>query len=398
MTHVNLEHADAETELLLRLKATPEIFELIAHCTALELAGQKKLRDAFDQELVRAALSVHEARTRADGILPLAEKLWLTRVGLEQSTAWDVAQHKARRFQDAAHVFDLCCGIGVDAGNLAAVTHVVGVDNSPSMGVRTTWNIDIWGHSERFESRCQDVSGFDWAGEIVHVDPDRRSESDRPTKRLEQYQPNLEWMKKLTRKAAGGGIKISPASNFLQKFPGCEIELISLNGECREATVWFGSIAGDHAFRATVLPSGESISAEPLSAWTNTTPAVGAFLLDPDPAIVRSGLLDVMAEKHQLLRLDDEEEYLTCDQQPHTSFVTAFQVETVLPNSLKALKQYLRADPSQYYEVKCRRLPTDADAIRRKLPTGDKPPRVIIFARVAGRGTIVVANRMTGAE
>ena len=185
-----------------------------------------------------------------------------------------------------------------------------------------------------------------------------------------------------------------PGEQLSTKVSGCEIELISLHGECREATVWFGALAGEYAFRATVLPTGESISADPLSAWTNTTPAVGGYLFDPDPAIVRSGLLDVMAEQHQLLRLDAEEEYLTSDQLPQTGFVTAFQVEAVLANSVKDLKQHLRANPSTHYEVKCRRIPTEADVVRRQLPTGDAAPRVIIFVRIASRGAIVVAKRV----
>ena len=397
-TSVSMNSHDLETELLLRLRETPEIFELMSQCTPLELAGQKKLRDQFDTDLVRAALAIHEARTKAKGVLPNAEHLWLTRVGLEQCTAWPVAQHKALRFKDSALVLDLCCGIGVDAGNIAAHTTVLAVDNSPSMCVRAAWNVEAWGHADRFEALCGDVSQSEWPEKIVHVDPDRRADTDRPTKRLEQYQPNLEWMQKLTRTATGGGIKVGPASNFLQKFPGCEIELISLHGECREATVWFGSLAGDHAFRATVLPTGESISADPLSAWTNVTAAVGGFIFDPDPAIVRSGLLDVMAEQHQLLRLDAEEEYLTSDHLPDTGFVTGFQVEAILPNSLKDLKKYLRDKASLHYEVKCRRIPTESDAVRRQLPTGSEPPRVILFARVSGRGAIVVARRFTRAQ
>jgi len=393
MSHVNLEQADDETELLLRLRATPEIFELIRQSPPAELASQRRLRERFDNELVRAALSVHEARTRAAGLLPKAEELWLTRVGLEQCTAWEVANHKAQRYCGVSRVFDLCCGIGVDASCMAARVDVTAFDRSPAMCVRTAWNAEVWGTSPRLQTQCRDVSTSHWAGQIVHVDPDRRTASDRPTKRLEEYQPDLHWMQQLTRTASGGGIKIGPASNFLQKFPGCEIELISLHGECREATVWFGSLAGEHPFRATTLPAGETISAEPLSAWTNTTSAVGTFLLDPDPTIVRSGLLDVLAEQQQWLRLDSEEEYLTCEQRPQTDFVTAFQVEAVLPNSLKDLKRYLRLRPSTHYEIKCRRIPTEADVVRRQLPRGDEPSRVIIFAKVAGHCAIVVARR-----
>ena len=291
-------------------------------------------------------------------------------------------------------MFDLCCGVGVDASAIAAHTKVTAIDTAAAMCLRTEWNAAIWNRADSIQTQCADVTDIDWSGKVVHVDPDRRAESDRPTKRLELYQPDLAWMQQLTRKAAGGGIKISPASNFLQKFPGCEIELISLKGECREATVWFGSMAGEHAFRATALPSGESISADPLSVWTNVVPAAAEYIFDPDPAIVRSGLIDVMAEQHSMQRLDAEEEYLTSTECVSSGFVTAFRIEAVLSGNIKDLKQYLRKDPSTHYEVKCRRIPTNADVVRRQLPTGKAAPRVIFFARIAGRSTIVVTQRV----
>ncbi len=386
--------ADEESFLLRRLKDCPEIFAAISASTPAELSSQRKLREAFDDELVRAALSVHEARQRAADLLPNADQLWLTRVGLEQSTSREVAAHKAKRFSQFASVFDLCCGIGVDAAAMAEHADVTAIDSAPVMCLRTDWNAAIWDRSEHIRTQCADVTNLDWSDQIVHVDPDRRSGRDRPTKRLELYQPSLEWMQQLTRTAAGGGIKISPASNFLQKFPGCEIELISLNGECREATVWFGSLAGEHAFRATALPTGDSISAEPLSAWTNVVPAAAEFMFDPDPAIVRSGLLDVIAEQYSMQRLDSEEEYLTGAECVTSGFVRAFRIEAVLSGNLKDLKQHLRTAPSTHYEVKCRRIPTNADAVRRQLPTGTAAPRVIFFARISGRATIVVAHRV----
>ena len=386
--------ADEESFLLRRLKDCPEIFAAISASTPTELSSQRKLRETFDDELVRAALAVHEARQRAANLLPDADRLWLTRVGLEQSTAWEVATHKAKRFSPSAHVFDLCCGIGVDTAAIAEHAQVTAIDTAAAMCLRTEWNAALWNRLEHIRTQCADVTSLNWSDKIVHVDPDRRSGRDRPTKRLELYQPSLEWMQQLTRTAAGGGIKVSPASNFLQKFPGCEIELISLKGECREATVWFGSLAGEHAFRATALPMGESISADPLSAWTNVVPAAAEYIFDPDPAIVRSGLIDVMAETHSLQRLDAEEEYLTGAECVTSGFVTAFRIEAVLSGNLKDLKQHLRSDPSTHYEIKCRRIPTNADTVRRQLPTGTATPRVIFFARISGRATFVVTRRV----
>ena len=387
-------YADDESFLLRRLKDCPEIFAAIAASTATELNSQRKLRETFDDDLVRAALSVHDARQRAADLLPHADQLWLTRVGLEQSTAWDVATHNAKRFSQSDSVSDLCCGVGVDAATIAEFAQVTAIDTAASMCLRAEWNAAVWNRSGNITTQCADVTDIDWSGKVVHVDPDRRSGRDRPTKRLELYQPSLEWMQKLTRTAAGGGIKISPASNFLQKFPGCEIELISLRGECREATVWFGSLAGEHTFRATALPTGESISADPLSAWTNVVPAAAEYIFDPDPAIVRSGLIDVMAETHSLQRLDAEEEYLTGAECVTSGFVTAFRIEAVLSGNLKDLKQHLRSDPSTHYEIKCRRIPTNADTVRRQLPTGTAAPRVIFFARISGRATCVVTRRV----
>lgn len=384
-----------EVRLMEALRQTPELMERLRNLSGSELSKQKALRDEYPDDLVRAALSLHEARSKAAGLLPEAEKLWLTRTGLEQSTSWEVARHKARRFPAGSTVCDLCCGIGVDASAIAVACRVNAFDLSPAMVLRTLWNSELWNVRAQLEASIADVAADDWSGKLVHADPDRRGQQDRPTKRLELYQPGLEWMQRLVQTASGGAIKISPASNFQQKFPGTEIELISLHGECREATVWFGSLAGSDAFRATVLPTGETISADPLSAWTNVAAEPGTFFFDPDPALVRSGLVDVFAEQQNLQRLDREEEYLTGDSIPASAFVTAFEVEAVLPNSPKELRRHLRDKPSRYYEVKCRHIPTNADTLRRQLPTGDAEPRVIIVCRISGRSHLVVARRVS---
>ena len=425
-----------ESSLLRRLKSAPEIFTEIRNCSAEERVSQKRLRSLFGDELVRAALSVYDARERARGQLPFADMLWLNRVGLEQATAWLIAQHKAERFPSGVPVFDLCSGIGVDSTALAGRADVVAVDMDPAMCLRCEWNAAIWSPKHTVTSRCGDVTKDSWSDQLVHIDPDRRAGRDRPVMRLEQYQPDLKWLQELISVGRGGAIKLGPASNFMQKFPGCEIELISLDGECREATVWFGELAGPQAFRATTLSTTprndrlvadpvmtsedlsaeprtlenslhgdsspvnsteivttQSISADPLSERAEAAERVCEWIFDPNPAVVRSGLLDVVAVQQGLMRLDPEEEYLTGDMAVRTDFLTPFQVEATLPNSLRELRAWLRADPSRYYEIKCRRIRIEAAAVQRQLPIGDSPPRVILFARVGGVAKIVVARR-----
>ena len=392
---MNSMNAEAELALLQTLRNTPEVFDAVNQATGSELAIQRTLRQQFGDDVVRAALTLSDLRGKAADTLPNAQALWLTRVGLEQSTAWQVAQHKAARFPDDVHVHDLCCGIGVDSAALLQRGPVTSVDCDPAMIQRCIWNVDEWVADAKYAHATQvaDVRSIDCADLVVHVDPDRRAHGDRPTRRLEQYSPDLAWMQNLTEVAKAGAIKLGPASNFMQKFPRCEIELISLNGECREATVWFGQLSGEATFRATVLPSGESIAADPLSVWMPPASSVGRYIFDPDPAVVRSGLLDVVADRFGLQRLDDTDEYLTGDVVPPTAFVRVFEVEAVLSNNDRELKRHLRTAPSTHYEIKCRRVSVKADAIRRRLPVGDAEPRTILFVRINGKSHIVVARR-----
>ncbi len=382
-----------DVALLQQLRSAPELLAAVAACSPAERASQKSLRGLFPDELVRAAIGLQEARERAVGRLPHAERLWLTRTGLEQATSWHVAVHKAERFAGCGEVVDLCCGIGSDAAALSHRGQVMAIDRSPAMVLRAAWNAEVLGQPERLATRCGDVIAEDWAGRFVHADPDRRDGRDRPARWLEHYQPGLDWMQKLAATARGGAIKVGPASDFPGKFPGCEVELVSLSGECREATIWFGELAGAEPARATNLTTGESLAGKPADARRRLTDPIGSFLCDPDPAVVRAGLLDKLAEQHGMLRLDADEEYLTAEQPPATSLVTAFSVDAVLPAGIKDLKRHLRQQPAHHYEIKCRRLAIDVEDVRRQLPTGDAPPCVVIFCRIAGRARAVIGRR-----
>jgi hypothetical protein len=381
-----------ELELLHRLYSTPKVFDAIAELGSNDLAAQQQLRREFDADVVRAALALSDARQRAAGTLAIAASLWLTGTGLEQATHPLIAEHKASRFPGDFPVWDLCSGIGCDASALAARGPVVAFDSDEAMLQRCRWNLEAWG-AANVTCRHDDATSIDISDKWIHVDPDRRNGRSRPTKRLERYSPDLKWMQHAVQKAKGGAIKIGPASNFMQKFPDCEIELISLHKECREATVWFGELADCEQFRATILPSGETIAGDPLSAYADAAAQPLKYIYDPDPAVVRSGLIDAVCAQLNLQRLDSEEEYLTSDEAPETSFVTSFEVEAVLPNNQKQLRRYLRQSPGQYYEVKCRRLPIDASATTRRLPTDGDTPKVIFFLRVQGKAKIVVARR-----
>ena len=382
-------------ELLERLRCHPDLLKAVENSSPVERVNQKKLRKEFPPELVREAVSLYETRQRGRERLPHADHLWLTRTGLEQATTWDVAVHKAKRFKDQSTMADLCCGIGIDTAALSKNTSVLAIDSSSSMVRRATWNSEILGNPSQVTGEVDDVTCREWTDWFVHADPDRRGDRPRPTRHLEAYLPDIQWMQRLIETARGGAIKVGPASNWPQHFAtgSCEIELISLAGECREATIWFGELAGQLSRRATNLTTGESLAGDPSLASRKIAP-IDAFICEPDPAVIRAGLLETLAENHGFSRIDYEEEYLTASQKPQTSLVTPFAVEAILPAGLKHVRRYFIKQPRHHYEIKCRRLSVDVESVRRRLPVGDGQPATVIFCLLAGQSQAVVARRL----
>ena len=371
----------------------PRLFGEIAGAAGDEFRLQKDLRSRFPAEVVRLALTVADLRRRAAKKFPQADRMWFDRERLEQATPWAVAVHKAKRF--SGDVWDFCCGAGADAIALAAQgCSVTAVDADPVACLLTELNAQALGVSDRIAVIQRSAEEITERNGLLHVDPDRRAGASKRAVRVEDYVPSLETLREFARTFRGGAIKLSPAANFGGKFDDVEIELISLAGEAKEATIWFGELAQPELWRATVLPEGASIAGEPLGAEPMIGP-VGGFVFDPDPAVVRAGLIDLLCAEIGLSRLDDAEEYLTADEPLATPFAQPFRVLQDLPNNDRTIKKSLRELGCGRLEIKARRLPIDVARLHRAMPTDGDRPLVLLFARVAGKARAIIAERMS---
>lgn len=378
----------SEWDTLRRLRETPQLLDAVKESRESELALQSKLRKEYPDELVRMALTLVDCRRRAAGKYANAEQLWFDRVGLEQGTHEAIARHKAQRFRGT--VWDLCSGIGADASALARSCEVIGIDRNPANALRATWNAEVWGSRPTFI--VADALEISLGDELIHIDPDRRQSGGKRGVKIEDYHPGLEFLQELAANRRGGAIKLSPASNFGGKFDDVEIELISWNGECKEATVWFGELAGESPNRATVLPAQATLAGDPLEHLADVTP-LGQYLYDPDPAVVRAGLIDLLAETSGLGRLDASEEYLTSDERIDSPFVERFEVLAELPNQARAIRDYFRQSKFGQLEIKCRHIPLEVEKLRREIPLPGDERGVLILARLQGKARAVIARR-----
>ncbi len=347
-------------------------------------ADLSRWRQDWPAEVVAAAVRLAAGRRRATNKFTRADRMWLEPTALEQATAESVARHKARRFaRTDGVVVDLCCGIGGDALAIGPGATVIAVDRDAAMVRRACWNARVYEVGDRVAGVCAQAERFPIPeGSRVHIDPDRRRRLGRRAMALKDYEPGLAFLRELAERNPGGAIKLGPASDFEACFggEGFEVELVSLGGECKEATVWFGDLSSCRR-RATNLPSGatwtegdgrggSAVGTVPLANW----------VFEPDPALVRAGLLDGFAAAHGLARLASGVDLLTGGERRTSPFLTTFAVEEILPMDLKRLRRRVAERRLGPLEIKTRALDRTPEAIRRELrPTGPNPGTLLLI-------------------
>ena len=350
-------------------------------------------RNQADAETVSAAVRLVAGRKKGAAKFAKADLMWFEPTALEQSTSELVAIHKARRFA-GADVVDLCCGIGGDTIALARESRVVAVDRDPGMVRRMTWNALIYEVERNVEGVASDAESFSTSDRcLVHIDPDRRSSGTGRTRRIAEYRPNLSWLRSMISAHPGGAIKLGPASDVFEEFGEFEIEVISLNGECKEATVWFGSLATCHR-RATVLPSGATWIDGARQESMISIGELGESLYEPDAALVRAGLLNSFAKEHGLRRFSFGLELLSGNRSLISPFLTEFEVIADLPLDNKAIRGECRLHQWQPHEVKTRGLrPEIVDRITRGIPRCEGERVTLFLLNPADKSRAIVARR-----
>ncbi len=374
---------------------------LLAEVASVARAGPSDLarwRKSAPSEWVSAALRLVEGRRKGAAKFTRADRMWFDPIGVEQATAEVVARHKARRFGGGGVVVDLCSGIGGDSLALAGSNLVISVDLDAGMGRRTLWNAGVYGVADRVMAVQSRAESFPIpSGARVHVDPDRRAGGRSRARAVGDYVPGLEFLLGLTASTRGGALKLGPSSDFEAHFDRFEIEVVSLGGECKEATVWFGDLMGSKVRRrATCLPIGATWTDHdgPASAPRTTGP-LGSWVFDPDPSLVRSGLLDGFATVHGLGRIASGVDLLTASGRVESPFLVAFEVVEVFPLDLKILRREVASRGLGPLEIKTRGLTTTPESYRSQLrPEGPNPATLLLIAGRSAPSRAILARRM----
>jgi len=324
-------------------------------------------------------------RRATDKLGPHACDWLFTDEALQQATAAQVAAHRARRLAGLV-VHDVTCSIGTELAALrATAARVVGSDIDPVRLAMARHNLGVAADLCRADA-LRPVT----RDTVVVVDPARRSNGRRRV-RPADYQPGLGPLLD-TYHGRDLVVKCSPGIDFDELsrlgFDG-EIEVTSLRGSVREACLWSAGLAVARR-RATMLDRGEQVTdAEPDDCPVR--PA-GRWIVDPDGAVVRAGLVRHYAARHGLWQLDPDIAYLSGDRLPPA--VRGFEVLEQLAFDERRLRQALTRLDCGALEVLVRGVRVDPDELRRRLRLrGSRPLSVVVTrigSRTAGRATAYV--------
>lgn len=364
--------------------------------TALRTAG-------FDAALVSAALTQSRLRARATTKFgDLAHDMLFTVDGLEQATRLSIAARHAHRFRlgGATRVADLGCGIGADSLALAGMDlEVLAVERDPVTALVATVNLRQFPEARvaRGDALATDLAAVDG----IWADPARRTSRGR-THRIEDYSPAVADLLDLRSRVPRMGLKLGPGVAHRDIPTDAHAQWLSVAGDVIEANWWFDSLAPEGPGRSAVVISPDTRATTLVQPGNPTAPvtpaptgAIGAYLYEPDGAVIRAGLVYQVAEMVRGHLVDPTIAYLTSDSLRPTPVATAFRVLDAMPFSLKRLRSYLRARGVGRLEIKKRGSALDPAALRAQLALKGENASTIVLTRIAGAPQVLVVERVS---
>ncbi|MFD6395338.1 class I SAM-dependent methyltransferase [Nocardia sp. NPDC060249] len=385
----------------------------LAEVDRLELTTATHLRDIEQVRrshgaLAPALIETVRLRRKAVGKLPAAGEWLFTDDALQQATPALVARHRATRLAGRA-VHDVTCSIGAELAELAAacpavlgsdlddvrlamaahnlgVGPVSAVGRGPAAGSDTAPAADsrniVLARADALVPTTRDT--------VIIADPARRADGRR-TYDPAKLQPPLP---DLLAAYAGRDIavKSAPGLDFDRLGWDGEVEIVSLDGAVREACLWSPGLTEPGVTRrATVLNShGGATTLTDAAPDDIPDRAPGEWIIDPDGAVVRAGLVRHLAAEHGLWQLDPQIAYLTGDTVP--TGMRGFRIEGRFELREKTLRQELSRRDCGALEILIRGVDIDPDALRKKLKQRGSTPYTLVITRIGRAGVVFLCR------
>lgn len=335
-----------------------------------------RLRHHGDEELAFAITQI-ECRRKAGNRFPVAlasrEFRFPTGLSAEQATSEALARIHAdiADYQSGSTHLDLTCGLGMDAFEAARRgARVTAIDINPEVADAARHNAEALGLGDGLEVICGDSASWirdtDRRFDTIFIDPARRGQGGRRLTAIAECSPDVTaLMPQLLRLAPEIIIKASPMLDLTalasELNAACEADggvtrmiAIGTTRECKEVVAVIGRQAADH-YRTeaiTALPDRATPSVFmpapdlPQAPVLQGLPAIGEYLYEPYPAVMKTAAWGALAALSTSLRqLNPNTHLFVTDSEVRDFPGIPMRIERVEQLSDKALKSIAREWP-----------------------------------------------------
>jgi hypothetical protein len=363
-----------------------ELLAQLDYSTKLDIVKTiTKLRaQGHDPALIANALTQAKLRKRAEAKFgEFAQRMFYTEDALEQASRLQVAALHANRFKQAGvtQVADLGCGIGAESLAFASLDLKVNayeIDEVTS--AIAAYNLAIF---ENVEVNNEDVTKLNLQEhQALFFDPARRNSKARLFN-PKDFSPNFDWVVEQA-KQKPSGIKLGPGHPHNQIPEEAEAQWVSVEGDLVELSLWFNETKRQEVKRSALLITKDGKHELKTNDKEEPAPTgeIGQFIHEPDNAVIRSHLINLLAEQTNTHTIDPNIAYLTGNDNITSPWLKSYKIEQVLPFDRKQLKAYIKQNDIGTLEIKKRGTDITPEALRKELGPKGKNKATLIVTRI----------------
>lgn len=303
----------------------------------------------------------------------------------EQSTSDALAQWHTGLVEADVTLTDMTAGLGIDCLHLARkAREVVAVERNPLLVDALMYNAEQCRVDNLTVVNGDSIAlleSGELRSDVVFIDPARRSASGGRVFAVSDCEPNIIALLPFMRQYFNIMIaKLSPMldiSEVCRSLPGItDIYAVGTTNECKEVVarvdlskseeeeavlIHAVTVSSDAEYNDICFTAAEESTIE----THRVCPAVGDYLYEPAPAIMKAGAFNVFAQRFGLDKISDNTHIYICKERKDGVPASMYMIEEIIPWQSKNLKRLNSRYPVG--EVAVRNFGMTADALRKKL-------------------------------
>lgn len=323
------------------------------------------LKSEFPSYPIAELLTLERLRKNALKRIENSDKYLFTTKGVEQSSSSQIATYHAELFSRNSIIADLCCGNGIDLVHIAEnKKSVYAIDYSNTALYCSRYNA-MMNNLNTIDFLNIKAEEFDCEVDGVFIDPDRRPE-ERRVIQGDDISPSFNEIIKIIEKFKNVVVKLSPVFDYqLESIAGPHTwEFVSEDRVLKEILLCTGTFATSNILKkAVILPNTTFLENKNSVGITE----IKNYVYDPDPAIIRSGLVQDLAFVLDASLINKHLSILTSNNLISSQYVKSYHVLKYFHYSKKTLQKYIYDNQIGKLVIKVRGFPDRPNQILQKL-------------------------------